>query len=197
MMEEKNFENDYLMKKVRETKERAINAQIERSLFLGELKERVILALTKNQMLEKTIYTEFIDALNRADAVKIVLSRDVRFDRIQSYVKEAIKLKKEHKIVDGLSYTGEVGLVVVANDVTLPLTEDGIFILNTLDKILKKGLSKIYYESFNKKICTFHYDIIKNEIPEYLNKYKEISAFDRFFNMKCPICEKLGGKKRG
>ena len=40
-------------------------------------------------------------------------------------------------------------------------------------------------------------DIIKKEMPEYEKKYKELNFLDKLFGAKCPICKKLGGKKRG
>ena len=40
-------------------------------------------------------------------------------------------------------------------------------------------------------------DIIKKEMSEYEKKYKELNFLDKLFGAKCPICQKLGGKKRG
>ena len=47
------------------------------------------------------------------------------------------------------------------------------------------------------KICDFHSDIIEKEIPEYRNYYGKIEFLDSLFGTKCPICQKIGGKKRG
>jgi len=46
-----------VMKSVEDVTDRAVNAQAEKNLFLGEYKERVIKALTFEEIKEKGIYT--------------------------------------------------------------------------------------------------------------------------------------------
>ena len=65
------------------------------------------------------------------------------------------------------------------------------------EKFKEAGLPDIYFEALEKSICDFHMDIIKKEMPEYEKKYKELNFLDKLFGEKCPICQKLGGKKRG
>ena len=48
-----------------------------------------------------------------------------------------------------------------------------------------------------KCICEFHLDIVRQELPNYTKNYKEMGFLDKLFGSKCPICQKLGGKKRG
>ena len=47
-----------VMKSVEDVTDRAVNAQAEKNLFLGEYKERVIKALTFEEIKEKGIYYE-------------------------------------------------------------------------------------------------------------------------------------------
>ena len=188
--------DDELMREVEKTKDRAMNAQAERTRYLGEFKERVIVALTKEQALEDEMYIEVINAMKNKEATKMVFSRDVEFKKIQRYIKEAEKYKIQHKAVDGLLYQGNIGLIVAADD-ALKMPVENIFVMNIEDKFNAKKLNKIYYQSFNKKICKFHLNVIREELPEYSNEYEEISFVDSLFGMKCPICEKLGGKNRG
>ena len=54
---------DDLMREVEKTKDRAMNAQAERTRYLGEFKERVIVALTKEQVAEDEIYIEVANAM--------------------------------------------------------------------------------------------------------------------------------------
>ncbi len=188
--------DDELMREVEKTKDRAMNAQAERTRYLGEFKERIIVALTKDQVSENEMYIEVINAMKNKEATKMIFSRDIEFKKIERYIKEAEKAKIQHKAVDGLLYQGNIGLIVAADD-ALKTPVANMFVMNIEDKFNAKKLDKIYYQSFNKKICKFHLNVIKEELPEYVNEYKEISFTDSLFGMKCPICEKLGGKNRG
>ena len=60
-----------------------------------------------------------------------------------------------------------------------------------------KNLPDIYYKAMGNKICDFHSDIIEKEVPEYKDYYGKIEFLDSLFGTKCPVCQKLGGKKRG
>ena len=57
-MKREDMSEDDLMREVEKTKDRAMNAQAERTRYLGEFKERVIVALTKEQVAEDEIYIE-------------------------------------------------------------------------------------------------------------------------------------------
>ena len=89
-----------------------------------------------------------------------------------------------------------MGLIIAADDALKAPIED-VFVKSIADKFSEKRLNQIYYQSFSKKICQFHLKVIKEEMQEYKDEYQEISFVDKLFGMKCPICEKLGGKKRG
>ena len=65
------------------------------------------------------------------------------------------------------------------------------------ERFREKGLADIYYESMGEKICEFHKNVIHDELPEFESKYRDITLIDRVLGVKCPIDEKLGGKKRG
>ena len=187
---------DDLMREVEKTKDRAMNAQAERTRYLGEFKERVIVALTKEQVAEDEIYIEVANAMKNREATKMIFSREVPLEKIERYIKKAEEAQIQHKSVDGLLYFGDVGLIIAADDALKAPIED-VFVKSIADKFGEKRLNPIYYQSFNKKICQFHLKVIKEEMQEYKDEYQEISFVDKLFGMKCPICEKLGGKNRG
>ena len=185
-----------LMREVEKTKDRAMNAQAERTRYLGEFKERVIVALTKEQVAENEMYIEVTNAMKNKEATKMIFSREVPLKKIERYIKKAEEARIQHKGVDGLLYFGDVGLIIAADDALKVPIED-VFVASIPDKFSKKRLNQIYYQSFNKKICQFHLKVIKDEMAEYKDEYQEMSFVDKLFGMKCPICEKLGGKNRG
>ena len=195
-MKREDMSEDDLMREVEKTKDRAMNAQAERTRYLGEFKERVIVALTKEQVAEDEIYIEVANAMENREATKMIFSREVPLEKIERYIKKAEEAQIQHKSVDGLLYFGDVGLIIAADDALKAPIED-VFVKRIADKFSEKRLNPIYYQSFNKKICQFHLKGIKEEMQEYKDEYQEISFVDKLFGMKCPICEKLGGKKRG
>ena len=195
-MKREDMSEDDLIREVEKTKDRAMNAQAERTRDLGECKERVIVALTKEQVAEDEIYIEVANAMKNREATKMIFSREVPLEKIERYIKKAEEAQIQHKSVDGLLYFGDVGLIIAADDALKAPIED-VFVKSIADKFSEKRLNQIYYQSFSKKICQFHLKVIKEEMQEYKDEYQEISFVDKLFGMKCPICEKLGGKNRG
>ena len=61
----RNYGTDDVMKCMEDATDRAVNAQAEKSLFLGEYKERIIKALTFDEIKEKGIYYEIEEALEK------------------------------------------------------------------------------------------------------------------------------------
>ena len=193
----KNHETDDVMKCMEETTDRAVNAQTEKNLFLGEYKERIIKALTFDEIKEKGIYYEIEEALENKDVAKMVISRHANFDDIKKYIEIAKNKKIPYKMIDNLVCSGQIALVVVAKDAIEHEAGDEIVITPKLEMCHLKHLPDAYYEAMESAICDFHMDIIKKEMPEYAKNYKNLTFMDKLFGSRCPICQKLGGKKRG
>ena len=186
-----------VMKSVEDVTDRAVNAQAEKNLFLGEYKERVIKALTFEEIKEKGIYYEIEKALEDKDVDKMVISRHADFNDIKKYIEIAKQKRVPYKMLDNLAYVGQIALVVVAKDAIVHEAGDEIVVTSKLEKCHLKHLPDVYFEAMESAVCDFHLDIIKKEMPEYAKNYKELTFMDKLFGSKCPICQKLGGKKRG
>ena len=186
-----------VMKSVEDVTDRAVNAQAEKNLFLGEYKERVIKALTFEEIKEKGIYYEIEKALEDKDVDKMVISRHADFNDIKKYIEIAKQKRVPYKMIDNLAYVGQIALVVVAKDAIVHEDGDEIVVTSKLEKCHLKHLPDVYFEAMESAVCNFHLNIIKNEMPEYAKNYKELTFMDKLFGSKCPICQKLGGKKRG
>ena len=186
-----------VMKSVEDVTDRAVNAQAEKNLFLGEYKERVIKALTFEEIKEKGIYYEIEKALEDKDVDKMVISRHADFNDIKKYIEIAKQKRVPYKMIDNLACVGQIALVVVAKDAIVHEAGDEIVVTSKLEKCHLKHLPDIYFEAMESAVCDFHLDIIKKEMPEYAKNYKELTFMDKLFGLKCPICQKLGGKKRG
>ena len=186
-----------VMKSVEDVTDRAVNAQVEKSLFLGEYKERIIKALTFEEIKEKGIYYEIEKALEDKDVDKMVISRHADFNDIKKYIEIAKQKRVPYKMIDNLVCVGQIALVVVAKDAIVHEAGDEIVVTSKLEKCHLKHLPDVYFEAMESAVCDFHLDIIKKEMPEYAKNYKELTFMDKLFGSKCPICQKLGGKKRG
>ena len=188
--------NDDVMNNIEKIKDRALAATIEKNSFLGEYKERVLAALTFDEVNEKGIYNEIEKALGDKEAKKMIVSREVDFKCIKKYLDIAKSKHISCKMMDNLLNTGEVCLVVASDDALNHPLENPI-IESKIEKIREKNLPDIYYKAIGNKLCSFHSDIIEKEIPEYKDYYGKIEFLDSLFGTKCPICQKIGGKKRG
>ena len=188
--------NDDVMNKIEKIKDRALAATIEKNSFLGEYKERVLAALTFDEVNEKGIYNEIEKALGDKEAKKMIVSREVDFKCIKKYLDIAKSKHISCKMMDNLLNTGEVCLVVASDDALNHPLENPI-VESKIEKIREKNLPDIYYKAMGNKLCSFHSDIIEKEIPEYKDYYGKIEFLDSLFGTKCPVCQKLGGKKRG
>ena len=188
--------NKDIMRELEKQKDRAYNAQIEKNKFLGEYRERVIVALTKAQVEEKGVYPEIIEALKLQEAKNLKISRDIEFVRIKDYVFAAERAGVSFQLVDGISYCGDIGLVV-SSDKALDINPIDPVVKSAPEKFEEQNLNPVYYESMKEKICDYHKEIIHKELPEFEPEYRDLTFLDRVLGVKCPICEKLGGKRRG
>ena len=195
-MDDNKKTNVDVMKDIEKAKDRALATTIERNSFLGEYKERVLAALTFDEVREIGIYGEIEKALENKEAKKMIVSREVDFKCIKKYLDMAKNKHVSCKMMDNLLNTGEVCLVV-ASDEALSHPLENPIVESKIEKIREKNLPDIYYKAMGNKICDFHSDIIEKEIPEYRNYYGKIEFLDSLFGTKCPICQKIGGKKRG
>lgn len=191
-----NTVNTDLMRKIEKTKDRVLEVKLERNMFLGEYKERVLVALTFDEVMEKGIYYEVEKALENIEAKKLLISREIDFKFIKKYIEIAKSKNKPYKMIDSLLNVGDIGLVVVSDDAISNPLENPI-VISKKENFKEHKLNEIYYMAMGQKICKFHYEIIKKELPEYEKNYSEIGFMDSLFGTTCPICKKLGGKKRG
>lgn len=189
------LENDVL-KKLEKERERLANAISSKNQFLGEYEERVIVALTKEEVEEKLIYKEVEKALAKEIATKMVLSRKVDMKNLKKYINLAEKYSVRCKIVDGLTYSSDISLVVASDD-ALTNRKKSPIIKSRLDIIISRGMPTIYYEALGKKISKRYMKIVKKLLPELADEYKELTFFDKLCGEKCPLEEKLGGRIYG
>lgn len=87
----------------------------ERRKHLGELRERILKALTFEEIAEPGTYPEIREAIKDKRAKKIVISQRANLDEAREYIQLARQNGLQFTMVDNPEYTGNIGLVVVSD----------------------------------------------------------------------------------
>ncbi|PLR67038.1 YueI family protein [Bacillus sp. UMB0893] len=89
----------------------------ERSVFLGTIRERIIIALTKGQVRQQKVYDEVKSALKSAPKKNLLLNGTVDYSSLSKYIAIANKEGIPFTIVNGLDdKPTKIGLIVAALD---------------------------------------------------------------------------------
>jgi uncharacterized protein YueI len=88
----------------------------ERLRYLGEFRERVLKALTFDQIAEPGTYPEIEEALKDKRARKLVVSQKAKLDEAREYIRLARACGLQFTMVNNPDLRGDIGLVVVSDD---------------------------------------------------------------------------------
>jgi uncharacterized protein YueI len=86
----------------------------EKRLFLGEFRERVLVALTKAQVMSNTVYREIKEALQDKRAAKMLIHGEIAYKYREKYQKLAAETDKSFTIVHDPNLKGAIGLAVIS-----------------------------------------------------------------------------------
>lgn len=174
-----------------------IKTQAEKYEYLGEFKERVLIALEKEDIEKGIIHAEILEKMKDFRASLLKIRRDMSLSLIKPYLEEAEKINLRYMLVDDINFRGEIGLVIVSKE---PLdNQNENIIVESLTKVfINSGLTEGFAYAIGKKICPRHYEQLKEKLPKYLDKFEEMSFFDKIFGKSCPIetYEKQEKRKR-
>jgi uncharacterized protein YueI len=84
----------------------------ERRQFLGTLRERIIIALKKDQVKEDQIYPQVEQQIKKFPGARLLLNGNIEYEQLSKYVTLAKKYKVNHTIVTNKDYDSEIGLVL-------------------------------------------------------------------------------------
>lgn len=111
----------------------------ERRRFLTSLRERVIVALTKEQVTEKEVYPQVEDLMKENRTSHLFLNGNLDYSHLSKYTALAKKINIEFTIVTNKEYDSDLGLVLAAPDA---IDKQDIFI---------KKVPKIHYDQHKKE----------------------------------------------
>lgn len=88
----------------------------EKRNYIGEFRERVLFALTKDKVGQKKYYTIIEEALKDKRAKKLLMNGNLILDLGHDYRMLADKYKIPHAEVHDKHLTGDIALIVVSDD---------------------------------------------------------------------------------
>lgn len=166
--------------------------QIEKNYYLGEFKEKIIIAV-KREELDGKISQKILELMKRKDAVLLKINRQIDFKNIREYLKYAEKIGLNYRLVDGISFSDEIGMVLVSNQ-TFNNGKENILLESKEEIYTQRGLCSIYAKYEGKKLCKKHFNLLKSNFPEKIENFSEIKVLDKLLGEKCPICQEKGEK---
>ncbi len=155
----------------------------EKRKFLGEFKERVLIALTRAQVEEAGTYPQVMEGIKDPEAEKIVIDREVDMNSAREYIRLAQEYNISFKKVGSPEFEGEIGLVVVSDQA---VDREEIFVKSREEYLRDKGIPNDLITAQGEKLCADCYQLIAQKAPEELDNYKQLSWFDKLLGKKCP-----------
>lgn len=180
--------NDNIIDKPNAAKLNFLKATAERSFYLDEFKENIILALTDKQIMSGIIYQEAIVEMKKETTARVKMRRDIPLKSLQPYIMAAEKIGLQYTLVDALDTQGDIGLVVVSKE-AFDDDKRQIVVEDLEEKFEKVGLNKEYIRKLGAKLCKKHYKLLVEKMPTYKDQFEELTLFDRLFGKECPICK--------
>ncbi|WP_246025999.1 YueI family protein [Peribacillus cavernae] len=87
----------------------------ERKKYLGTLRERVVVVLTRAQVREATTYPEIARLLKENYKATLLLNGAMNYSDLAKYIALASKIKAPYKIIASPEHTSELGLVLASD----------------------------------------------------------------------------------
>ena len=181
--------SENIIDKQNEAKLNFLKANAEKTLYLDEFKENVILALTEKQVLSGVVYQRVIDQMKKTETARMKMRRDVPLKAFKPYIMAAEKAGLQYTLVDALDTRGDIALVMVAKE-AFEDPNRNIILEDLEEKFEKAGLSSEYIKKIGSKLCKKHYDLLSEKMPLYKEKFEKLTILDRIFGKECPICRK-------
>lgn len=101
--------DDYLMQGIYGTKQTKPD---ERRKFLGTIRERIVIALTKDQVKEKGVYKQVEDAIKENREARLYLNGNINYKVLAKYTKIAAKYDVSYTFVTNQNSKTEIGLLL-------------------------------------------------------------------------------------
>ncbi|MGJ7912397.1 YueI family protein [Neobacillus sp. LXY-1] len=120
----------------------------ERRKYLGSLRERIIVALTKNQVAESKVYPQVEQLMKEYPEAHLFLNGNMGYEQYSKYIKLASKRKISHTIVTNKEHNTDIGLVLAMDHA---IDKEDIYITNTPITIPEVNKSQGWFHKLFKR----------------------------------------------
>ncbi|MCT4607187.1 MAG: YueI family protein [Marinisporobacter sp.] len=153
----------------------------EKKHWLGEFRERVIFALTFEQINRKEALKIVEEKCKNQRVHKLILENSVLDTTSEKYMDVAKKYDKEYKTID-MNENREIALVLASNEA-----------VNEKDVLIEKLpiFPEVFYHAKNRKLCKKHMQKLREEAPLFIEEFEEITLLDKMMGISCGVCEHI------
>ena len=151
----------------------------EKRRWLGEFRERVIFALTKDQIKRREAIKVLEEKIKDGKAKKLIINMKVGPEISGAFMELAAKYDLDYKSVDSPDHRGDIALILAS--------DDAVNVENVVLEVLPLMPEK-FYQAKSKKLCKEHMEELKNEAPMYADEFEEVTFFDKMVGIKCSVC---------
>ena len=157
----------------------------EKRKYLGQFRERIIKALTLEQIHEEGVYPEIVESIKDHRASVLIVSKRADLTSAWEYILTAQDNNLDFTTVSSPSYKGEIGLVVVSHKA---VDEPEIMVLTLREKLLRQGIPEALADAHGHKVCSSCHELIRCQAPAFLHEYHTLNFWDTLTGKKCPAC---------
>lgn len=111
----------------------------ERRRYLGTFRERIVIALTQNQIRESGIYKQVEVAIKKNRKAHLYLNGNMNYGLLSKYTKIAAKNHMNYTMVTNKDYDSEIGLVLAYD---YAIDKDEIYVKKQIPKAKKEKNKK-------------------------------------------------------
>ena len=123
----------------------------ERKEFLGTLRERVIIVLTKSQVFEKDLYPEIEGKMKLYPEASLLLNGQMDYQYLGKYIKLSNQNGIPYKIVLNKDYNSKLGLVLAEKN-AIDIENIHIEKIKKIPQIIQKNSVKASIKRLVKKV---------------------------------------------
>lgn len=151
----------------------------EKKCWLGDYRERIIFALSEEQVNKKEALAVLKKEIEHDKTDKIVVRSDVS-EIVKDKLMDIAKNKDiTYKQVEKNTTKGPIVVTIASSEA---VEKENVLI----DRM--PHLPEIFKKSKNKYLCDKHMEILKKEAPFYVNEYETINFLDKLFGKECGVC---------
>ena len=124
----------------------------ERRKFLGTIRERIVIALTQEQVKEEGVYKQVEDAIKENRKARLYLNGNINYGVLSKYTKIATKYDVSYTFVTNKKHDSEIGLLLAYDHA---INKEEIYVEKEISisepqksDNNKKGLFSVFYKFF-------------------------------------------------